>query len=104
MRRQSALAALGVAAFTLLVRIPTLSEPRWYYAEGVFRSVAWANSKGVTLYVGVFDVQPPGIFWLVRLLLAAGANHFVVQLAVTLFAVAAAVLTYAIARRWMDVW
>src|SRR3981081_988831 len=104
MCRQSALAGLGVAAFTLLIRIPTLSEPGWYYDEGVFTSVAWANSKGVTLYVGVFDVQPPGIFWLVRLFLAAGENHLVVQLAVTAFAVASAVLTFAIARRWMDIW
>jgi hypothetical protein len=106
MQRRATIAALGVAAFTFLIRIPALSEPRWYYDEGVFTSVAWATSKGLTLYVGVFDVQPPGIFWLFRLLLATGGgdHHIVVQLAVTLFAMASAVLTFAIARRWMDVW
>ena len=106
MRRQTTLAALGVAAFTLALRIPTLSEPRWYYDEAVFTTIAWATSKGMTLYVGVFDLQPPGIFWLYRLLLALGGleHHFVVQLGVSVFVLATALLTFAIARRVVELW
>jgi hypothetical protein len=106
MQRRAMPAALGVAAFTLLIRIPTLAEPRWYYDEGIFATVAWATNKGMTLYVGVFDLQPPGIYWLYKLLLVTGAgdHHVVVQLAVSAFAVSSAVLTFAIARRWMDIW
>jgi hypothetical protein len=104
--QRSALAAVGVAAFTFLIRIPTLSEPRWYYDEAIFTTIAWATSKGMTLYVDVLDLQPPGIYWLYRLLLTAGdgEHHIVNQLAVTACAVASAVLTFAIARRWMEVW
>jgi hypothetical protein len=106
MQRQAILAGLGVAAFSAMLRIPTLSEPRWYYDEGIFTTVAWASSKGMRLYVDVIDLQPPGIHWLSRLLLAAGAgeHHLVTQLAVSAMAVGSAVLTFALARRWMKIW
>lgn len=106
MQRLSTLAWLGVAAFTLLLRIPTLAEPRWYYDEAIFTTAAWETSKGMTLYVDVIDLQPPGIHWLGRLLLAAGSgeHHLVNQLVVSGLVTAAAVLTFAIARRWMNIW
>ena len=106
MQRLSTLAWLGVAAFTLLLRIPTLAEPRWYYDEAIFTTAAWETSKGMTLYVDVIDLQPPGIHWLCQLLLAAGSgeHHLVNQLAVSALAMASAVLTFAIARRWMNIW
>jgi hypothetical protein len=106
MQRQAILAGLSVATFAFLVRIPTLAEPRWYYDEGIFTTVAWASSKGMTLYVDVIDLQPPGIHWLSRLLLGAGAgeHHLVTQVAVSALAVGSSVLTLALARRWMNIW
>ena len=106
MQRQPILAGLGVATITAMLRIPTLSEPRWYYDDGIFTTVAWATSKGMRLYVDVIDLQPPGIHWLSRLLLAAGAgeHHLVTQLAASALAVGSAALTFALARRWMKIW
>lgn len=94
-------AALAIAAGTFALRIPSLTEPAWYYDDGVFTSIAWAISKGVPLYSGVFDLQPPGIYWLYRLLLALGAadHHYVIQLAAAIAVVATALLTFEIARR-----
>jgi hypothetical protein len=99
------LAALAIAAGTLAMRVPSLTEPPWYYDDGVFTSVAWATSKGVPLYSGVYDLQPPGIYWLYRLLIASGAgeHHYVVQVAAAIAVVAIALLTFEIARRGMPV-
>jgi hypothetical protein len=98
--------ALGIAAGTMVIRIPGLSEPRWYFDESVFTTVAWAMSKGLPLYAGVYDLQPPGIYWLYRLMLGLGAgeHHFVVQIVAALFVIATALLTYAIAGRFMALW
>ncbi|TMD03153.1 MAG: hypothetical protein E6J02_14310 [Chloroflexi bacterium] len=68
--------------------------------------VAWATSKGVPLYGGVYDNSPPGIYWLYRLLLLLGAGryHLVVQVAATLAVVAAALLTFEITRQLSPPW
>ena len=101
MRRAPVLAAVGIAVGTLAMRIPSLTEPAWYYDDGVFTTVAWAMSKGVPLYSGVYDLQPPGIYWLYRLLLGLGAaeHHYIVQLAAATGVVAIALLTFEVARR-----
>lgn len=98
---------LGIAAFTLLLRIPSLFEPRWYSDESVFTTVAWAMTKGLTLYSGVYDLQPPGIYWLYWLLigpLGGSQQHVVVQIAICLFVVGTALLTFEIARRLVALW
>src|SRR2546421_10331471 len=94
--------ALGV----VLVRLPSLSEPRWHPDDGLFTVVAWATSKGVPLYAGVYDNSPPGIYWLYRLLLLLGADryHLVVQVAAMLAVVAAALLTFEITRQLAPPW
>src|SRR5437588_6172095 len=98
--------AIGLACGTALVRLPSLTEPRWYYDESVFTTVAWAMSNGLPMYAGAYDLQPPGIFWLFRLLLVLGArdHHAVVQTAATVAVVSAAVLTFEVARRMTDLW
>ena len=85
----------------MLIRLPTLAEPPWSSDDGFFTAIAVAMSKGVTLYKGVYDDQPPMIFWLYRVLVALGSpdHHFVVQLAACAAVVASALLTYTIARR-----
>jgi hypothetical protein len=102
-RRVVGLTALGIVIGTVAMRIPSLAEPGWYFDDGAFTAVAWAMSKGQRLYAGVYDDQPPGIYWLYRLLLALGAGeqHIVVQVAATIAVVATAVLVFEIARRWL---
>ncbi len=90
----------------MLIRLPSLSEPRWHPDDGLFTVVAWATSKGIPLYAGIFDNSPPGIYWLYRLLLLLGADryHVVVQLAATLAVAAAALLTFEITRQVAQPW
>ena len=102
-QRDVALIAIGIAVGTLLIRLPSLSEPRWYFDEGVFTTVSWAMSKGLPLYARVSDLQPPGIYWLYQLMIAfgAGEHHLVTQFVGALFVVATAVLTFVISIRFM---
>jgi hypothetical protein len=94
---------LGLVLLVILVRIPSLFEPRWYSDEGFFTTIAWATSRGVTLYAGAFDNQPPVIFWLFRLAQTFGSleHHYVVQLLATAAAAMAAVLTFEVSRRFL---
>src|ERR1700688_1784365 len=102
-RRDVVLILIGLAVGTMLLRLPSLTEPRWYFDEGVFTSVAWAMSKGLPLYAGAYDLQPPGIYWLYRVLIALAANehHLVTQIAGALFVVATALLTFVTSMRFM---
>lgn len=90
-----------MAAGIVLLRLPSLSEPPWASDDGFFTAVAVVMSKGVVLYAGVYDDQPPVIYWLYRLLIAMGSvhHHVLVQLAATAAVVGSALLTYAVARR-----
>src|SRR5438067_2475668 len=60
-------------------------------------------SHGFTLYDRIYDLQPPAIYWLYWVLLALGGgqNHFLIEVAVSLFVVGAAVLTSAVASRFL---
>jgi hypothetical protein len=102
--RSAVLIGLGIAAGTMLIRVPSVFEPRWYFDDGVFTTVAWAMSKGLPLYARVYDLQPPGIYWLYQLMLTYGGGEhpFVMQLVATLLVVASAVLTFEISRRFMS--
>lgn len=94
--------ASAVALLTILVRLPTLWEPRWYSDEGTFTTVAWVHSLGVPLYSGVFDINPPGIYWLYGALLRAGADqhHFVVQAALLIAVLVSVLCVFSIAANW----
>ena len=61
-QRNVVLILIGIAVGTMLFRLPSLTEPRWYFDEGVFTTVAWAASKGLPLYARAYDLQPPGIY------------------------------------------
>lgn len=89
-----------------MLRLPTLSEPRWHPDEAVYTVVGWATSHGIPLYTGVFDASPPGIYWLYRLLLwlGAGSNHIVVQLVLATAVLASAFLTVLLAMRLLSPW
>jgi hypothetical protein len=102
-QRNVVLILIGIAVGTMLFRLPSLSEPHWYFDEGVFTTVAWAASKGLPLYARAYDLQPPGIYWLYELILALGAgqHHFVTQIVGGLFVAATAVLTFVISMRFM---
>jgi hypothetical protein len=106
MGRPDVLVRIGLAAAVLVIRIPTLAEPPWYTDDGFFTAGGWAMSKGLTLYAGVYDDQPPGIYWLFRLLVLFGADHhhIVVQLAATAFVIATALLTLSVARTVLPLW
>jgi hypothetical protein len=92
---------LGLVLLVVLVRLPSLFEPRWYSDEGFFTTVTWATARGLPLYSGVFDNSPPVIFWLLRLAQALGSleHHYVVQLMATVAVITAAVLTFEVCRR-----
>src|SRR6266704_3519309 len=106
MERPEALVRIGLAAAILVFRIPTLAEPPWYTDDGFFTAGGWAMSKGLTLYAGFYDDQPPGIYWLFRLLVLLGADrhNVVVQLAATAFVIATALLTLSVARTVLPLW
>ena len=97
---------LGLVLFVILIRLPSLSEPRWYSDEGIFTTVAWATSRGLSLYGGVYDNSPPVIYWLFRLLQALGSldHHFVVQLLAAAAVALAALLTFEVGRRVLPAW
>jgi hypothetical protein len=94
--------ALALTAAVVLIRLPTLWEPRWYSDEGTFTTVAWVHSLGVPLYSGVFDINPPGIYWLYGALLGAGADqhHLVVQAALLIGVLVSVLCIFAIASTW----
>lgn len=91
-----------VALAVVIIRLPSLWEPRWYSDEGTFSTVAWLHSLGRPLYSGVFDINPPGIYWLYGALLGAGGDqhHLVVQVALLLAALVAVISVFAVATRW----
>jgi hypothetical protein len=95
---------LALLAGVVAIRLPSLTEPRWYSDDGFFTAVAFAMSKGLRLYAGVFDNSPPGIYWLYRGVLALGGDHRIVQGIATAAVVAAALLTTEIAARVMPSW
>ncbi len=53
--------ALTVGALVVL-RLPSLTEPRWYGDEGIFAAVAQKMRAGRSLYSEAWDNKPPLIF------------------------------------------
>ncbi len=86
----------------VLVRLPTLWEPRWYSDEGTFTTVAWVHSLGRPLYSGVFDINPPGIYWLYGALLRLGGeqHHVVIQAALLIAVLVSVLCVYGIGSTW----
>jgi hypothetical protein len=92
---------LAMAAAIVVVRLPSLSEPAWASDDGFFTAGGLLLSRGVTLYAGVLDINPPGIYWLYRLMVALGTvqHHLLTQLVAMVATVAVSLLTYGVAAR-----
>jgi Dolichyl-phosphate-mannose-protein mannosyltransferase len=57
------LAIAGVFVLALVLRIPSLYEPRWYRDEGIFAAIASDVRHGNVLYADAWDNKPPLIFY-----------------------------------------
>ncbi|HEY8173900.1 MAG TPA: hypothetical protein VIH21_12510, partial [Dehalococcoidia bacterium] len=53
----------GVVLLTLVLRYPSLFEPRWYGDEGIFAAIAQNMRSGRALYSEAWDNKPPLIFF-----------------------------------------
>jgi hypothetical protein len=100
------LTPVGLVLLIVLVRLPGIFEPAWYSDDGFFTTIAWAWSRGLPLYSGVFDNSPPMIYWLYDLAQRLGSleHHVVTQLWATAAVVVAALLTLDISRRVLPRW
>lgn len=94
-------AALSLPAIALiLLRIPSLFEPRWYGDEGVFAAVAYHIVHGQTLYVGAWDNKPPLIFLTYAAVqLAFGTGMFALHAVATAAALATLAVLMVLAAR-----
>ena len=97
---------LGLVLLVVLIRVPSFFEPPWYSDEGFFTTVAWVTARGVPLYSGIYDNQPPVIFWLYRVTQALGSleHHYVVQLTATAAVALVALFTFEVSRRLVGQW
>ena len=53
---------LSALALVIVLRLPSLADPKYYLDEGVYASVAYELGQGGTLYQTAWDLKPPGIF------------------------------------------
>jgi 4-amino-4-deoxy-L-arabinose transferase-like glycosyltransferase len=54
--------AAATMALLIVLRYPSLYEPRWYGDEGIFAAIAENIRSGSALYSGAWDNKPPLIF------------------------------------------
>ncbi|HVD02404.1 MAG TPA: hypothetical protein VNG93_14885 [Candidatus Dormibacteraeota bacterium] len=83
------------------IRLPTLSEPRWFSDEGIFTAVAQGVASGLPLYARVFDNSPPGIYLLFMGLIDLGAvqHHWVVGAAAAAAVACVSLFIFSLVRR-----
>lgn len=75
----------------VLLRLPSLADPKYYLDEGVYASVAYEIGQGGTLYQTTWDLKPPGIFYVYLFFQKIfGSQAFLVQ---RIFNVITAVIT-----------
>ena len=55
---------LLAVALVVLLRLPSLVDPMYYLDEGVYASVAYELGQRGTLYQTIWDLKPPGIFYI----------------------------------------
>ena len=53
---------LLIIVFLVVIRIPSLFEPKWYGDEGIYAAVANEMFYGEKLYVDAWDHKPPAIY------------------------------------------
>ncbi len=64
MKRLSLWLAGFLIIFTILLRIPTLSEPYWYGDEGIYLVLGQMMRRGAILYRDIWDNKPPLLYLL----------------------------------------
>jgi 4-amino-4-deoxy-L-arabinose transferase-like glycosyltransferase len=94
-------AALSLPAIALLLlRLPSLFEPRWNADEGVFAAVASRLLHGQVLYVDAWDNKPPMIFLTYAAVrFAFGGGVFPIHAVATAVALATLIVVMALAAR-----
>lgn len=91
---------LGAVTLTVLLRLPSLLEPRHYGDEGIFAAVAHQLLQGHTLYGQVWDDKPPLVYWLYAAVLALfGPSMVALRLLAAVWAAAAVAGVCVIAGR-----
>jgi hypothetical protein len=75
-----------VAAVLLLLRLPSLFEPAWSGDAGAYANIGRSLDLGGTLYSGIWDNKPPGVYWLSAAATAGGASVLRMQLALLVIA------------------
>lgn len=101
--------ALATLVAAVLLRVPSLSEPRWYGDEGIFAAIAQNLRDGRTLYADAWDNKPPLIFLTYAAIQAVFGNSVaalhavtsVVVLGTQVVVMAVAVLISGVRRAWL---
>jgi hypothetical protein len=86
-RLRVVLGCVAVGAVLVLLRLPGLFEPAWSADEGAYANIGRSLDLGGTLYSGIWDNKPPGMYWLSAAAMAGGASALRMHLA--LFAIVA---------------
>jgi len=92
---------LVAPALLLLLRLPSLFEPRWYGDEGVFAAVATDLLHGQSLYAETWDNKPPLIFLTYAAVQKPFGNGILpLHAAATIAALVTLLAVMALASRW----
>lgn len=90
----------GVLALTLVVRLPSLWEPRWSVDEGVLAATGWEMDRGQLLYAQVWnDAQPLANVWMALAVGLTRGWHPGMQLLLAAQVLVATACIWAISRR-----
>jgi hypothetical protein len=88
------------AAVFVVARVPSVLEPSWYSDEGTYADVGYAIAHGASLYKGVWDNKPPGIYWLAALIVSvAGPSAAAFHVVLAVFYAAGAAGIFVLANR-----
>lgn len=92
-----------IITLTILLRLPTLFEPHYFFDEGIYAVVGKAWFQGAKLYSEIWDHKPPGIFVIYELSFVLESLTkidilFWAKLAATLAVLGTEVLLYKIAK------
>lgn len=94
--------ALLAAGLTVVAGIPTLNYP-YGPDQALFAYIGDHLTRGAALYVDVWDVKPPGIFWIYALIdLLPGPQFRVLRLVDLLYTGVTVLAIYALGRLYWD--
>jgi 4-amino-4-deoxy-L-arabinose transferase-like glycosyltransferase len=101
-QRAAFLIFFGVAAGTLLLRLPSFFEPAWHTDEGIFSAVAERVLHGGRLYADAWESKPPLFIYIyVGLIKVFGAGVLPLRIAATVSAIGSELALYGVARTMM---